>query len=357
MATGSSDKQRPSMTSQEALARLQEDDFVGVSDILTESTLTRRSSEQAVMVSGRADGSRVDGVASLRPRPSLSTTVSGAELLDSADFGDLEVTPNWGGRRGDTMPEWMLANDEPVSAVSASASLSMVQPRRSGRGLGVLALALVAAGTWWFAADGVKNLGRAAPAVVAAAPALAAAPAAPAPAAPSIQAAEIMAKEPVIVGAEQPKPEKQASPEAKSSLAAHEKVSSKRRAVAKKRKAPVAPSKAARGSTTSVTGLRIGAAASGSGCRALGSIKASEQERVNLCFKVKPSKGLNAVVVQWRHNGSVVRSTEHDLSGARNVHSIRAFSRVQSGQSGAWTVQVRTPQGEILASKRFTVGM
>lgn len=347
------------MTSKEALARLQQDDVVGRA---VPSPL--RSSEHASAVSGKTQGGPPPLKPSKAPAAETSMEVS-ADLLGATDIEDLEITPNLSNtpRRPDTMPDWMLAS--PTESLAKPEPLRPTPAPRgssggsSGRTWGVMLLGLVAAGSWWFAADGVKALNPAPP-VVAAAPALAAtAPALdvvkpepePVAAVPQPTLSKAPVQEPVAQA--KPEPAAKAAP-AKARRRRAPRLKSRRRAPLKS--APVAPA-AKRGAKSSVSPLKLGAAGSGRSCRTLTNINATDHERVNVCFQVKPAASLSSVVVQWRHDGALVRSTEHDLPSSKSSHSIRAFSRVQSGQSGAWTVQVRTPDGQILASKRFSVGM
>lgn len=350
------------MTSKEALQRLQLDDVVGGMESASRSAdLTRRSSGQSSAVSGRAQGGPPPAPPKvLAPPVSMEASgLHGAGLLESGELEDLEITPNV--NRADTLPEWLMESGASAAELPTRPPVSrMAQNRRSGwRTAGVMMLALVAAGTWWFAADGVKALSPAAPAVVAAAPVVAPAPVAEAPPAPMVvetrNAAAVPSVMPKSEVAPTPVPKKVRAQRARAQAAKNSKARPKRKARTSAKPAPVAPPNVELGA---VSGLMVGAAGSGRSCRSVGAlIAASEHERVNVCFKVRPVGSLSGVVVQWRHDGKVVRSTEHDLPSSDGPHSIRAFARVQSAKSGPWSVQVRTRGGKVLASKKFSVGM
>lgn len=359
------------LSSEEALAQLREKDVVDVE--FASRDIARRSGDQMALVSGATQsppplpGARRPPIAPRPPAPPLRSIVPklpesapsldlGIEEIEPEPIEDLEITPNLANRRSDTLPEWMRPDfGEPVRELASVPS----RPSLTGRMLGVAALALVAAGAWWFAADGFGSL-QAGSSVVAASPAVAAAPQGPPQTPPSLAPVVAPAKADPVAGAQiqavQAPVAKTAEPDGRR---ATRRARAKSRAPrVKKRLAPAAKKKAVASSISSVQGLMVGAAGSGRSCRSVGNtIAASDHERVNLCFKIRPAKGMRKVVVQWRRNGKLIHSSEHGLPISPGPHAIRAFSRVESGQSGAWTVQLRDASGQLLGSKRFKVGM
>lgn len=73
---------------------------------------------------------------------------------------------------------------------------------------------------------------------------------------------------------------------------------------------------------------------------------------------VRAPRGLSQrVLFEWRHDGKVVDRIPAEIGGGRDA-GFRTWSRKQnfgSTPAGRWQVDLRTPEGQLIARRRFTV--
>lgn len=92
----------------------------------------------------------------------------------------------------------------------------------------------------------------------------------------------------------------------------------------------------------------------------LGSVSAAQLQNTGLIAFVAvraPSGLAQDVVFEWHHRGQIIDPIPATIAGGRE-EGFRTFSRKQNFPAdprGAWRVDLRTPQGQLIARMRFTV--